>query len=90
MRLTGIIEGYSYLLLLFVAMPLKYFAGIAKAVSVVGSIHGLLFILFMYAIVFAMRSAKLKLKHGFRAALASLIPFATFFLDKSIFDEYRK
>lgn len=90
MRITGIIEGYSYLLLLFVAMPLKYFGGIAKAVTVVGSVHGLLFILFMYSIVLAMRNASLKLNHGVRAVVASLIPFATFFLDKSIFNAYRK
>ena len=46
-RKTGIAEGISFLVLLLVAMPLKYFAGIPIAVTIVGSVHGILFIAFM-------------------------------------------
>ncbi len=89
MRITGIIEGVSYLVLLFVAMPLKYFADMPMAVRLTGSVHGLLFILFFCSIAHAMMKASLRFKHASWAALASLLPFATFFLDKSIFDQYR-
>ena len=46
LRLLGIAEGVSLLLLLFVAMPLKYMAGQPEPVKILGWIHGLLFVLF--------------------------------------------
>nr|MBJ6878079.1 DUF3817 domain-containing protein [Vibrio cholerae] len=48
LRAIGLIEGISFLLLLFVAMPLKYFAGFATAVKITGMAHGVLFILFIF------------------------------------------
>jgi|688.fasta_scaffold01893_9 integral membrane protein len=90
MRITGIIEGVSYLVLILIAMPLKYYADMPMAVRITGSVHGLLFVLFMYSIVHAMLKASLSFKHAAMAAIASLLPLATFFLDKSIFDQYRK
>ena len=49
-RAISLIEGISYLVLLFVSMPLKYFGGFPKAVTVNGWIHGILFVAFMYFI----------------------------------------
>ena len=46
-RMTGLAEGVSFLTLLCVAMPLKYFMGIPEAVRVVGLIHGILFLLYV-------------------------------------------
>jgi integral membrane protein len=46
-RLLGILEGLSFLILLFIAMPLKYFYGLPIVVRYVGMIHGLLFILYL-------------------------------------------
>lgn len=86
LRTAGIWEGISYLLLLGVAMPLKYLADLPQAVRVVGSIHGILFILFMYTIIHAMRNG-LSFKKGVIAFVASLIPFGTFFLDRLIFEK---
>lgn len=45
LRTMGFIEGMSLLILLFIAMPLKYWAGLPLAVTIVGSVHGGLFIL---------------------------------------------
>src|SRR5262249_19012058 len=50
-RIAGLAEGVSFLLLLGVAMPLKYFADYPMAVTVVGTIHGVLFILFGLAVL---------------------------------------
>ncbi len=86
LRTAGIWEGISYLLLLGVAMPLKYMADIPQAVRIVGTLHGILFILFMYTIVIAM-SKGLSFKKGVIAFLASLIPFGTFYLDRLIFEK---
>lgn len=87
MRTVGIWEGISFLLLLFVAMPLKYYAGFPKAVSVVGMIHGVLVIVFLYTIVNSIQSSDLSIKKGVIAFLASLLPFGTFFLDKLVFEK---
>jgi integral membrane protein len=48
---VGKIEGYSYLALLFIAMPLKYLADIPTAVRIAGSIHGVLFVAFVVFII---------------------------------------
>lgn len=50
-RIAGIWEGVSLLLLIFIAMPLKYFADISSAVAVMGMIHGILFPLYLIALV---------------------------------------
>ncbi|RYZ34498.1 MAG: DUF3817 domain-containing protein, partial [Myxococcaceae bacterium] len=47
LRLIAFLEGLSFLGLLFVAMPVKYLLGQPLAVRVAGSVHGLLFLLFV-------------------------------------------
>lgn len=79
---TGWYEGWSYIVLLGIAMPLKYAADMPKAVSVVGSIHGVLFVVFMFAIVRCISARSISLWQGVVAFLASLVPFGTFFLDR--------
>jgi integral membrane protein len=50
LRLIAFLEGLSFVLLLFVAMPLKYLAELPMAVRIVGSVHGLLFLVFVAAL----------------------------------------
>jgi integral membrane protein len=83
-RLIGMIEGYSFLLLLFIAMPLKYFAGLPIAVKIVGMTHGILFILFCLLLVKAWQEAEWSFKENAIFFIASLVPFGTFFTDKKI------
>ena len=52
-RKTAVVEGISYLILLFVAMPLKYFFNIPEAVKYFGWIHGVLFLVFLVFLVLA-------------------------------------
>jgi len=82
LKKVGFIEGISYLLLIGVAMPLKYFAGMKLAVSIAGTLHGILFLAFMVAIVQAMVKAGLKPLNACLCLIASLIPFATFYMDR--------
>lgn len=92
LRAIAFVEGISYLVLLFVAMPLKYFAGMPLAVRVVGSLHGALFVLLALLTLQAMRTRGKTFGWGLRIGVASLIPFGTFFLDKELRaddDEYR-
>lgn len=78
----GKAEGYSYLALLFIAMPLKYMASMPIAVRIAGSLHGILFIAFMFYIFKMYKEKKLDTENSVYAFLLSLIPFGTFFLKK--------
>ncbi len=82
--LVGKIEGYSFLILLFIAMPLKYLADYPLAVRVAGSVHGILFIAFILTIFNAVRKNRLNTESASYAFLLSLIPFGTFFLNRLV------
>lgn len=83
-RQLGIIEGYSYLILLFIAMPLKYWAGFPIAVKIVGMTHGVLFIIFVIYLVAAWQKARWSFYESILFFIASLIPFGTFYTDKLV------
>lgn len=81
LRLVGFLEGVSFLLLLGVAMPLKYVAGQPEAVRVVGMAHGILFLLYLWATVLAAFEFKWSWSRSFLVAAASLLPFGPFYAD---------
>lgn len=83
-RLISLIEGISYLVLLLVAMPLKYMMDIPIAVTVAGMLHGVLFCLYILAlghVTLANRWSFLRVAGAF---IASLLPFGNFVLDRRI------
>lgn len=82
MRLVGMLEGVSFLLLMGVAMPLKYFAGQPDAVKYTGWLHGLLFIGYCLANLSALVSGKISFRDSVVALIASLIPCGPFFVDR--------
>ncbi len=82
--LIGKIEGYSYLVLLFIAMPLKYIFNIPEFVRPVGSVHGVLFVAFMLLLALMFFKVKLSFKNSVFAFLLSLVPFGTFFLKRLV------
>ncbi len=84
LRLIGFIEGVSFLVLLLIAMPLKYYLGFPLAVKITGWIHGVLFILYIAAVLLAIKSMRWNWFSVLVALAASLIPIGTFVLDKSL------
>ena len=76
------IEGVSTLVLLGVAMPLKYLAGMPMAVSIVGSLHGFLFV--GLAIMLMLAISKVPISRGLAATgiLAAIVPFGPFIFDR--------
>ncbi len=80
-------EAYSLLALFFIAMPLKYFAGLPLAVRIVGMVHGLLFMMYIYWAI------QLSVKHKWPASklvwicAISSIPFGPFLFEKKLFAE---
>lgn len=83
-RIIGTAEAVSFLLLLGVAMPLKYMAGMPMAVRYVGLAHGILFLLYLGVALGATVSYKWPFSRLCLAAVASLLPFGPFAFDKWI------
>jgi integral membrane protein len=83
-RLAGMIEAMSFLILLFVAMPLKYAAGKPEAVLYVGWVHGVLFIAYATVTFIAWGGGHLTSRLVGFAAIASLLPFGPFVIDKRL------
>jgi integral membrane protein len=81
-RKIAFAEGVSFLVLLLIAMPLKYFAGMPMAVTIVGSIHGALFVAFMILAYLVKEKYNKSIGWGLKAFIASIIPFGTFYMDK--------
>jgi len=81
-RIISFLEGLSYLLLLFVAVPLKYFSANDTYVKMLGMPHGVLFI--FYIVLAFMLKPELKwAKKVFSIILvASVLPFGTFYIDR--------
>lgn len=79
-RQVGIAEGISYIILLFVAMPLKYLAGMPMAVKTVGWLHGVLFMAFIWAVWRGGSILGWQRKQTITALVVSLLPFGTFWL----------
>lgn len=80
-RITSILEGISYLSLFAVTMPLKYMADLPMPNKYVGYAHGILFIAYIVlALIFCFQK-KWSFKRVAILLTASLLPFATFYVD---------
>ena len=84
LRWAGLAEGCSFLLLLGVAMPLKYLAGQPQYVRVVGSVHGLLFLGYLLTVMLAVAVAKWERGTITKALVAAVIPFGPFWFDATL------
>ena len=84
LRTWTIVEGVSYALLLFVAMPLKYLAGIPLAVRIVGMAHGVLFMIVGVLLLLAMAKARWSLGRAALVFVSTLVPFGPFFIERKM------
>lgn len=83
-RIIGIAEGISFLLLLLIAMPLKYMFDFPLAVKYTGWAHGVLFVAFIYLAFEVMGAYKKSFTWFIKAFLAAIIPCGTFILDRQL------
>ena len=81
-RLITLLEGSSYLLLLFVAVPLKYLMGDESYVKLLGMPHGVLFITYIVFSFVMQKKMNWNTTSFIIILLASIIPFGTFYVDK--------
>ncbi|WP_438481712.1 DUF3817 domain-containing protein [Oleiharenicola lentus] len=84
LRVIGWWEGASFLALLLIAMPLKYFAGRPEFVRVVGMAHGVLFLLYVLAAIQAALAQNWNWKRTGLVLLASLLPAGPFIVDAKL------
>jgi integral membrane protein len=84
LRLLAIIEGISTLVLFFIAMPLKYFAGMPLAVRIVGSLHGFLFVALVVMLIVAIRKVPISLRMAAAGVVAAIIPGGPFLLERRL------
>lgn len=78
LRLFSIVEGSSLLLLLFIAVPLKRLMDMPEAVSIIGPIHGILFIAFNLLLLWNLLKGPLNAGQALLGFIASLLPFGSF------------
>ena len=85
-RWIGRLEGSSFLLLLLIAMPLKYIWGYPQMVSVVGMAHGILFIVYLLAANYMASQLNWTKKVWFLAYVAAVLPLGTFIFERRYVD----
>ena len=89
-RAVALLEGVSFLVLLFIAMPLKYMADMPLLVKYTGWAHGVLFVMYVVSLL----EVSLKLRWSFLtmclAFVASLVPFGTFIMDAKLLSKHHQ
>ncbi|OEK04977.1 DUF3817 domain-containing protein [Roseivirga misakiensis] len=89
LRILALWEGFSYLLLVGICMPLKYIFNIPEPTYPVGLAHGVLFVSYCILVLVVTLQYKWSFKTMFLAGIASLLPFGTFVADKRIFSQQK-
>ena len=80
-RIVAFLEGLSYILLLFIATPVKYFGDDPQYVKILGMPHGILFMLYII-LAFILKQENTWFKKNFKMVLlAAIIPFGTFYIE---------
>lgn len=84
LRKVGIAEGVSFLVLLLIAMPLKYIWGMPLAVKYTGWAHGLLFVVYVGMAWYVKEMRNWPLRRFLTAFVAAWLPLGTFIFDRSL------
>lgn len=83
-RIISLSEGVSLVVLLFMAMPLKWIFGMPKMVNYIGWVHGILFILYVLFLFPTSRSLQWTFRTTFLALMAAMLPFGPFLFDRKL------
>lgn len=81
-RIIAFLEGLSYLLLLFIATPIKHFYNDPTYVKMLGMPHGLLFVAYIAFAILLKSHYKWNTKDFVIVLVASILPFGTFYVEK--------
>jgi len=83
-RWISLIEGISFLVLLFIAMPLKYMLDMPLMVKYVGWAHGILFIVYIYMVFPTAHKLKWNFSRTLLALIASILPFGPYIFNRNL------
>ena len=91
LRVISYLEGISYILLLFIAVPIKYYANDPSLVKLLGMPHGLLFVAYVILSLVSSKEYRWNSKKTLVVLISSVIPFGTFYVDYKYLktDEHR-
>ena len=81
LRVISYLEGISYILLLFIAVPIKYYANDPSLVKLLGMPHGLLFVAYVILSLVSSKEYRWNSKKTLVVLISSVIPFGTFYVD---------
>lgn len=81
-RIVALLEGVSYILLLFIATPIKYLLNDPQYVKLLGMPHGILFVAYVAFAFLFKKEFSWTNKEFLMVLLASIIPFGTFYIDR--------
>lgn len=84
LRIVTWLEGLSYIVLLFIAMPMKYIGGDPSLVRTVGMLHGVLFVLFVFALLQAKIEQEWPGRRALRVFGTTFIPFGMLLFDRAV------
>lgn len=84
-RIIAFMEGISFLIILFVTMPLKYIFNMPEPNKVIGMAHGVLFIAYIAVALLLHFRFKWKISFTLKVLAASIIPFGTFYIERKLF-----
>ncbi|NPA72411.1 MAG: DUF3817 domain-containing protein [Gammaproteobacteria bacterium] len=90
LKTLSLLEGSSLILLLLIAVPLKRLMGMPEFVSIIGPIHGILFITFALVLLNARTNGLLDSKQMMMGFIASLIPFGSFVFKAKVLNKMNK
>jgi len=89
-RIVAFLEGVSYILLLFIATPIKYLSGNPEYVKLLGMPHGLLFMGYIILAFMLKKDMNWNTKTFGLVLLAAIIPFGTFYIDRKYLKQATK
>lgn len=83
-KVVAWLEGLSFLLLIGIAMPLKYWMGMPLAVRIVGMAHGILFVVYTWMVLSAVANRGWSITRAGQGFFAGLLPFGTFWFERKL------
>ncbi len=86
-KIISVLEVISFLVLLAIAMPLKYIWGLPEMVRIVGTAHGVLFLLYIAGAVYISQLLNWSTKQLIIAVLCSILPFGPIYVERNYLNE---
>lgn len=84
MRVASLLEGTTLLLLVFVAVPLKYLADLPMSTRIMGPVHGLAFLLYVWMLIQTVSGGGWSRKETVRMVVSAFIPFGAFLNERAV------